>query len=416
MRTLGWTSLLSLTLALTGCGDDDSDTPTDDGGLELDAAADAGPACEPTGMIPTARGEHGAVLDADRNRILVHGGNLAFPIECRPMTEITDELWAFDLACQSWTQLTATGGPGLRARHGMVAAADGQSAYLFGGRVQAGGGGYENFADVWQLDFATLEWTEIATTGEAPTPRSHPAIAHDAARDRLIVFGGNTSTGGLTITGTDDTWALDLTSGAWTRIAEASAPTPRYAHAFAHQGDTFYVFGGSPDFDGPFANDVWALDLTTDTWSQVAGGGAGAPAGRIGAGLMVGDGRLIMVAGHDNTTLGNVNDIWTADLATGTWTEVVHGDELNNPDTGFCDFPADFTTPDTNAPERRHYFGTVQHDGTGYVLMGKTDCGNANDVWAVDLASPSWELFGQASTSGEACNRSGATTCTELCF
>jgi len=413
MRTLAL--LLSLSFLVAGCGDDDGGDTSADMAVAVDAAPDAGPACEPTGMIPTSRGEHGAVLDADRGRILVYGGNLAFPIECRPMTEITDEIWAFDLACQSWSQLSTTGGPGLRARMGMVAAADGQSAYLFGGRRQ-GAGGYENFADVWQLDFATLEWTEIATTGEAPTPRSHPAIAHDAARDRLIVFGGNISSDPLVITGTDDTWALDLTSGAWTRLAEDSAPPPRYAHAFAHRGDSFYVFGGSPDFSGPFTNDVWAFDLTTDSWTQVAGGGPGAPIGRFGSGLFATDTQLVMVAGHDNADLGNVNDIWTVDLATGTWTEVVRGDELNNGDVGFCMFPADFTTPDTDAPERRHYFGVVQHEGTGYVVMGKTDCGNANDVWAIDLASPSWELFGQASTSGEACNRSGATTCTELCF
>jgi N-acetylneuraminic acid mutarotase len=411
MRTLGL--LLSLAFLLAGCGDDDGDTA--DMAIDIDAAVDGGPACEPTGMVPTSRGEHGAVLDADRGRILVYGGNLAFPVECMPRVEITDEIWAFDLACQSWTQLTSTGGPGLRARMGMVPAADGQSAYLFGGRRQASSG-YENFADVWQLDFATLEWTEIATTGEAPTPRSHPAIAHDAGRDRLIVFGGNTSTSGLSIVGTDDTWALDLTSGAWTRLAEDTAPPPRYAHGFAHRGDTFYVFGGSPDFDGPFTNDVWALDLTTDSWSQIAGGGPDSPIGRFGSGLFATDTQLVMVAGHDSAALGNVNDIWTVDLATGAWTEVVRGDELNNPDVGFCEFPADFTTPDTDAPERRHYFGTVQHEGTGYVVMGKTDCGNANDVWAVDLASPSWELFGQASTSGEACNRSGATACTELCF
>ena len=415
MRTLGWPSLLSLCLALAGCGDDDGDTTTDDAAVPVDAAVDMGPACEPTGMIPTSRGEHGAVLDVDRNRILVFGGNLAFPVECRPMIDITDELWAFDLACQSWTQLTSTGGPGLRARHGMVPAADGASAYLFGGRVQ-GGGGYINFADVWQLDFATLEWTEVATTGEAPTPRSHPAIAHDAARDRLVVFGGNTSTDPLVITGTDDTWALDLGTGAWSRIAEATAPPARYAHGFAHRGDTFYVFGGSPDFDGPFRNDVWALDLTADSWSAVAGGGPDSPIGRFGSGLFATDTQLVMVAGHDSAALGNVNDIWTVDLATGTWTEVVRGDELNNPDVGFCEFPSDFTTPDEDAPERRHYFGTVQADGTGYVVGGKTDCGNANDVWAIDLSAPSWELFGQATTSGEACNRSGATTCTELCF
>ncbi len=414
MRSL---ACLLLALTLVHCGDDDSTDATDgtaDAAVTPDAETDAGITCEP-GMVPTARGEHATVVDAARNRLLAYGGNLAFPVECRPMTDITDEMWAFDLACGTWSAVTPVNAPGVRARHAMVTAAGGERAYLFGGRQQASSG-YTNFNDVWELDLATLTFTEIPTTGDAPEARSHAVLAHDDARNRLVVFGGNVSTSGLTITGVADTWALDLETGAWTQLAVDAGPPARYAHAGVADENALYVFGGSPSFNGPFLNDVWAFDFATDTWTAVSGGGPASPNTRFGAGLFLDGGTLVMVAGHDSTDLGNENDLWTLDIATGTWTEVVPGDVHSGMAAGLCDFPADFTTPDLEAPERRHYFGTVQHDGAGYVVMGKTDCGNVNDVWRVDLSAPEWELFGQASTAGEACNRSGATNCSSLCF
>ena len=298
----------------------------------------------------------------------------------------------------------------------MIVDSTGRHAFVFGGRASAAGGDYTNFNDVWMLNLETLSWTEIATTGAAPTARSHAALAHDAARDRLIVFGGNVSTSGLAIEGTRDTWVLDLSTGVWTQLTLASSPPQRYAHAFTSSDSELFVFGGSPDFAGPFRNDVWAFDFATDTWRMVSGGGPGAPNSRFGAGLFAAGNRLVMVAGHDSTDLGNVNDLWTLDLSTGQWTEVVHGDALAGRANGPCDFPADFTTPDLSAPERRHYFGATQSAERGFVVMGKTDCGNVNDVWSIDLAAPVWSLQGNASTAGEACNRSGATACASLCF
>ena len=55
--------------------------------------------------------------------------------------------------------------------------------------------------------------------------------------------------------------------------------------------------------------------------------------------------------------------------------------------------------------------------GGGQVLIagGKTDCGNVNDVWGLDLAAGTWNVL-RAPTDGESCIRSGRTDCTTLCF
>ena len=109
------------------------------------------------------------------------------------------------------------------------------------------------------------------------------------------------------------------------------------------------------------------------------------------------------------------NDVWALDLRAGTWSNVRPGDTLNGRALGLCQFPADFTIPEADSPERRYGFAHVQDAEGAYILGGKTDCGNTNDVWRLRFDTDEWESL-RTTTEGEACNRSGRTTCTELCF
>lgn len=411
-----------LLITLAACGDDDSMTPGDAGGadavVDTDAGTDAGPVCPAPGEPPRTRGEHMAVLDEDRERLVVYGGNVAVPVMCSPVTEIVDELWTYDLRCESWTRVEGSAGPSFRSRSGFVVDTSRGRALLFGGRDRRAAtmAPYVNLGDVWALDLETLAWTQVTTTGDAPSPRSNPAVAYDAARDRMIVYGGNTSNSGLSPTGVDDTYALDLATNTWSAIA-GDGPPPRYAHAYAQTATRFYVFGGTASFDG-FLNDTWFFDFATDTWTRITPSGT-PPTLRFGAVLFVheetaGD-RLVVATGHDLTAMGNLNDLWQLDVATGAWTELRTGD-THNGSARVCELPADFTTQDLDAPERRELSAWVQSATHGYVVGGKTDCGNVNDIWRVDLAAPDWEAVGQATTSGESCARSGNAACAEYCF
>ncbi len=420
------TSIALLLVLAAACGDDDAprdaaadgnlpDAPPDAGAdaPTTDAGTDAG-SCE-AGETPLRRRENAAAYDTTRDRLLVYGGNVAVVENCRPATENTDELWAFDPNCGSWQQLTYTGGPGPRARHTMHYDEANDRVILFGGRI--GGDNITPFNDVWALDAETLAWTEISTSGTPPSPRFNHMSVLDSPRNRLIVFGGNGATGFIS-SPLGDAFALDLDTGVWTEIDSSDGPGLRYYAAATRVGDTMYVFGGQDMFNVPYYNDLWALDLTTDTWSLVRDGGPDAPPQRFSSFLFhdAANNRLLIGAGHDATDLGNTNDLWALDLGSLTWTELQHGDTLNSRPLGMCRFPADFTTPDLNAPERRSAFAWAQSAGRGFVAFGSTDCGAVNDVWAADFASSRWELVGNNSTSGEACNRSGAVGCTELCF
>ena len=63
--------------------------------------------------------------------------------------------------------------------------------------------------------------------------------------------------------------------------------------------------------------------------------------------------RLLLFGGHDDGALGNNNELWQFKPGSGNWKQLSAGDTFNNPASGVCDFPEDFTVIDPSAPERR---------------------------------------------------------------
>ena len=278
---------------------------------------------------------------------------------------------------------------------------------LFGGRSSSSA--YSNA--VWAFDLATDTWSEVATTGTAPAPVAEAIATYDAPRDRLVVFGGDP--GGFV--GSDGMYSLDLATNTWSEITAAGAPSARLYHSSTQVGDELFVFGGATGFNPPYFNDVHGFDLATDTWRTVAT--TNDPQPRFGAELIAdpANGRLLMAFGHDDAELGNRNDVYALDIATGAWSQLHTGDTFNNPPTGMCEFPADFTVVEDGTPERRYSIGLAQTGSVAYVFGGKADCGYLNDVWSLDIGSGAWTRV-RASTGGEGCLRTGRTDCTTLCF
>ena len=416
--------LSTATLAtLIACGGDDDVVPPDDGGIMVDGGGDpdSGPMTGCTGRpteSPEPRGENVGIFDAAKNRIVTFGGNTTAPVMCAPRYTMTNEMWAFHLDCNNWERISPTGGPSVRGRAAAAFDSMRNRMIIYGGLAGDPFTGAPRLADAWAFDLATDTWEELATSGTAPAARSEPAIGYDPANDRLIVSGGDA--GGLN--GTDDLFALDLATNTWTELDGSSGPSPRYDQGYVVQEGRLYIVGGAEDggFDGTvdYFNDVWAFEFATDTWSElVAHGAAGAPNGRFGWSTYVDDtlGRIVVFGGHDPTDLGNSNDVWAFDLGAGSWVNMRPGDTLNGTPLAMCNFPVDFTLPEEGSPERRYSCVATQNGTLGYALFGKTDCGNINDVWALDLGAGSWELL-RPPTGGEACNRSGSTTCSMLCF
>lgn len=405
-------------------GGESTDTATDTGTADAGADVAMGECPEPTGERPQAMGELDGVVDEARGRLVLFGGDTGFPVQCQSKPDYADQTWSLDLACMQWRRLNTLDEPHARGRHLVALDAEKERMLVFGGRWRQKdtSGNYTLFDDVWSLDLVDETWTEISPKTAGPKARWGMAGAFDAKRRRLIVFAGNTGASGAIYQPVGDTWALDVDKGTWSKIGGNGPPSRLFADAVVDPaGDRMIVFGGTADFFGPFLNDTWALDLKTDTWSELHGGGKTAPEPRIRPEVVLDAdrGRLVLFAGHDDGQVGNRNDVWTFDLMKATWALDEIGDvkDPSAPAAGFCEFPPNFVVTDHNAPERREAHVMIGWPGgdAAVVFGGKTDCGIIDDLWTLSLGELSWTEQIDA-TVGESCIRAGGEGCHDLCF
>jgi uncharacterized protein (DUF2141 family) len=135
------------------------------------------------------------------------------------------------------------------------------------------------------------KWTVLTASGIPPMARTGVATAYDALRNRLIVFGGQ-STGTSTMS-LGDLWQVSLTGApTWSPVAvqtDASNPVGRTnaAMIYDRNADRLVLFGGVQSGTG--LNDLWALPLASTgpaRWSQLIGGGTSGPAAQGDASLV----------------------------------------------------------------------------------------------------------------------------------
>ena len=158
-----------------------------------------------------------------------------------------------------------TGAPSQRREN--PGAASATKMYVFGGTSGNSGGSQLN--DLWDFDGTT--WTQLTANGAAGSPpaRTQAAIAFDFSRNKLIVFGGNATSGIL-----NDTWEFDPVTVAWTEITPAAgSPSPRRFHKIAHDPATgsMVTFGGL-DASSTHLNDTWVLSAGI-LWTQLSTSG-----------------------------------------------------------------------------------------------------------------------------------------------
>ena len=423
---------LLLALALDACASDpppgaapatDAAAPATDAAAPADAAPDAAPdapSCETSADQPRPRGDAAGAVDPVTGAFFLFGGDVGPVVSCMARPAFDDETWRFDPRCNQWTRLSPEAHPAARSRTAYALDARRRRLLVFGGRSRAGAtGAYTLYRDLWSLDLAAGRWELLSPTGDGPVARANATLVVDPASDSAVLFGGNTSTDGARFAPRNDAWRLDLATLAWARVGATSPPPAREFHAAALRDGAMIVVGGGDAnaFTGPFLTDAWRLDLAADRWTRLAlSGDTDALAGRISHALAARADDVVLVGGHDDGALGNRNDVLTVDAA-GAVAQRREGDTLGTPGRGFCDFPADFARIDDASPERRSAFVLAEDPARGRVLVygGKTDCGTASDLWALDLGTLAWSTL-RGTTDGLACARSGRENCSALCL
>jgi hypothetical protein len=278
--------------------------------LDLTSGSEAWTKIDPAGPHPPARGQHSAIYDAAEGRMIVFGG--------RSRVKLFSDVWALDLTpgAEAWTQLSPAGTPPIARRwHSAVYDTANGRMVVFGG-----GGGGAVLSDVWALDLTSgaEAWSQLAEGSPGPPARVQHSAIYDAAMGFMILFGGYDA-------GTlfNDVWALNLTTETWVQLSPSGTPpTVRRGHTAVYDGanSRLLLFGGVGS--GGFHNDLWELSLVPGSvaWTQLAPSGT-APAGRAWHTGMVDmlSGRFITIGGH--VMIGDIKGEmqWSLALDDLTW-------------------------------------------------------------------------------------------------
>jgi hypothetical protein len=190
-------------------------------------------------------------------------------------------------------------GPKPRVGHAMAYDASRSRVVLFGGYSS----GPELFNDTWEWDGEN--WTQVSDIG--PTPRGRHAIVYDGARQRVVLFGGSDNSSDL-----GDTWEWDGQD--WIQLAD-TGPSARSGHAMAFDSNRnrTVLFAGN---GGGVSSETWEWD--GEEWMQVEDTG---PSPRWDH-AMTYDAirkRVILFGGTQNAGV-HLTDTWAWDGS--VWTEV----------------------------------------------------------------------------------------------
>jgi hypothetical protein len=323
-------------------------------------------------------------------------------------------LWAAALmagtaSAQSWSQLAPTGTlPGARYADCQIYNPTSGKMTIFSGFA---GPGNPYFNDVWVLTGAnglgTPLWKQLLAggVGAAGTPvgRNSPSCVYDSANNRMIMFGGeSTSSGEL-----GDVWVLtnaDGTGGAsqWIQLQPTGAIQPRAGHGafYDPSSNRMIVYLGGTVANGKFV-DVWALTNAnglggTPSWIQLPNTGT-PPAGRfvnsIDSSWDAIENRVVLFGGtpgrpNDRVTF---NDTWVLTNANGlggtpTWIQLAPQGALPAPRLGASGFY-------DSATKRLIVFGGTTDPGALPVL---------GDLWALSNAdgngTPVWQQISPTGT------------------
>jgi hypothetical protein len=249
----------------------------------------------------------------------------------------------------SWTNMNPATKPSARNRHAMAYDSTNHKIILFGG-IDAG----DSYDETWVYDLGTNTWTNMNPSTK-PSARWDSAMVFDSDAHKVILFGGDDGNYD------DETWTYDLGSNTWSNMNPATKPSARSRHAMAYDSTNHKIilFGGESG-PGGYLDDTWSYDLETNTWTNM--NPISKPSARSWH-AMVYDSyyhKVILFGGYPYD-----DETWTYDLGTNTWTNM---------------------NPTTKPSARLGHAMVYDSDVHKVILFGGDDAAEYDDeTWTYDL-------------------------------
>ncbi len=216
----------------------------------------------------------------------------------------TDAVTAYDTVSHQFLQVTTSGtSPGARFAHLAVWDATANRMLVWGGYLYAGGTTTDPDANLYALDFtpATPTWSVLTTTGSPPVRAGMP-YGFDAAARKLYLFGGADAAGSEYT----DTWVLDVATLSWTQLMPSNPPPTRVAGVSAFEGGRLVIGLGLDPATSTGLTDWAAFEPDAGEWSTLAASGD-VPLAPGGAGTLGQGAPLTFFGGYD-PNLGSGDD------------------------------------------------------------------------------------------------------------
>jgi hypothetical protein len=256
-----------------------------------------------SGNAPAPRSNAAAVYDSLNHRLVVFGGKSA--------SGHLNDVWAFDLRNNSWSELTPTSGPAPAPRftaNGVYNPAA-QQMIIWSGQ----GAGF--FNEVWAFDLNTESWSPFSPPDPKPNTRYGVASIFDPKAKEMVAFAGFTDAGRF-----DDTWRFNIASATWKEIPLATHPEKRCLHSASYDAleHRMIIYGGQNS--GP-RGDIWAFDLAANTWANLTP--PTSPAGRwFSTNIYDAANNRAVIFGGGLGGGSVTNEVWAFDLVQNSWQQL----------------------------------------------------------------------------------------------
>ena len=206
------------------------------------------------GRSPPGRFFHGMVFDTERQRTLLFGG--------RTGNGPDDATW--EAVGAEWEPLRPAQSPSARSSMAMAWDHHRRRVVLHGGREQLAEG-ERAVGDTWEWD--GVAWSPIASR-MPPPPRMGHAMAYDGARGCMVLFGGKQGEAELDDTWLYGAWGASLCGAAdrpcWRRASTPVHPRAREGHGMAWDAarERVVLFGGrwTEEREQHAPGDTWEWD------------------------------------------------------------------------------------------------------------------------------------------------------------
>lgn len=267
-----------------------------------------------------------------------------------------------------WTQIRTNGGPSARFTTAMAYDADRHRLILFGGS-----GLLDQFGDTWSWDGQV--WTQSHPVHHPGTLSDH-LMAYDEARRQVVLYGGlhGLYEKGSPIT---ETWTWDGQD--WSLRATTGPPSLKgMAMAFDPLSRRLILFGGSRYLNHFYSNATWSWD--GKGWTILPQSASPAPRNGVALGYDRASQALVLFGGAvENTEAGGggagitVGDTWS--FGGGSWK---------------------LLSPRSSPTARSHAVIAYDTPGRRLILFSGTACPFRSETWAWDGAD--WKLLGPSTS------------------